>query len=842
MTCTPSFYKHTQKLFLLLHKRGLAYQAEALVNWDPVDLTVLANEQVDSDGRSWRSGAIVQKVRLKQWFFRITAFQDALLRDLDVLAENNQWPERVLTQQRNWLGKSTGAKIKFEVSMEGSSAGLVEVFTTRPDTLFGIKYLALSMTHPIVQDLASRLPELQYFVGRATTLPADSKEGYLLPGVTATNPGFLLDPKHLQKEPLPVYVAPYVLSGYGEGAVMGVPGHDSRDLVFWRQQSPSNSVSLVVRPANSPASAMTQLGTGELPEAFVHLGVLNDQCGRYSGLSSEDGGKRIVTDLENHGQHASFAENWRLRDWLISRQRYWGTPIPIVHCRSCGAVPVPEDQLPVELPKLDESIRGKMGNPLKKIQSWVNTKCPSCGQPAERDTDTMDTFVDSSWYFMRFPDAQNDKQLFSKEAAEKFLPVHTYIGGVEHAILHLLYARFIYKFLASDGLLPQHQGHGSPAPEPFRRLISQGMVHGKTFSDPTTGRFLHPSEVEGAGTSSPIIKASGLPPTITFEKMSKSKHNGVDPSICIAKYGADAIRAHILFSAPVSEVLEWDEEKIVGIQRWFSRISKLVNTCRDKCGSAGLKLLGVSFVLIEAETDPIRPMDLDHPDCIVANLTPQDLETLLFTVNTILSVTRTLEHNLYALNTTISDLIKLTNKLSEVLDTTTSTSTDPAILFWATTALLRMLAPIAPTFSQECWASLQSMETDAGFAIRSICSSQWPASQGDVLKAPFPASPLATEALADLQARRTGVTCAVQVNGKLRFCTEISSSVFQCKMQVSEADRMEESKQEEQRLAEAVASSEQGKYWLRQRNDWEMRKRVIVVNKPDGSKLVNVVF
>lgn len=426
MTCSPSFYKHTQKLFLLLHKRGLAYQADALVNWDPVDKTVLANEQVDSDGRSWRSGAVVQIIQLRQWFFRITEYQDALLRDLDVLAEHNMWPERVLTQQRNWLGKSTGAHIRFGIQNDGSSSDKIEVYTTRPDTLFGVEYLALSTSHHIVQEVARRLPELRSFLSRAATLPPDSKEGFELPGITATNPLDLVFPEDIKAKQLPVYVAPYVLGGYGGGAVMGVPGHDSRDLSFWCQQDPTNPIRVVINPCNTSTGIDEMLPASELSEAHVEPGILNARCGKYCGLSSAEGGNQIVADLSNHGQHASMAENWRLRDWLISRQRYWGTPIPIVHCKSCGAVPVPEDQLPVELPKMDESLRGQTGNPLEKIQSWVNTACPTCEQPAKRDTDTMDTFVDSSWYFTRFPDSQNDTELFSKEAAKEFLPVDTY--------------------------------------------------------------------------------------------------------------------------------------------------------------------------------------------------------------------------------------------------------------------------------------------------------------------------------------------------------------------------------------------------------------------------------
>lgn len=821
----------------MLHKRGLAYQAEALVNWDPVDKTVLANEQVDVDGRSWRSGAVVEKIRLKQWFLRITAFQDALLRDLDTLAEHNQWPERVLTQQRNWLGRSTGAKIKFEVLIDGSPSGKVEVFTTRPDTLFGVKYLALSVAHPIVQDLSQRIPDLRQFLSRAATLAPDSKEGFLLPGVAATNPLNLIASQGAQEKQLPVYVAPYVVSGYGEGAVMGVPGHDGRDLSFWREQNPSNPVPIVIQPAKSSVVIGAELSASEFPQALVQTGVLNGRCGQYSGLSSTDGGKQIVADLESCGQHASFAENWRLRDWLISRQRYWGTPIPMVHCKDCGAVPIPEDQLPVQLPKLDRSINCKTGNPLEHIESWVNTICPTCGQPAKRDTDTMDTFVDSSWYFIRFPDPQNEGQPFSKEAAEAFLPVDTYVGGVEHAILHLLYARFMYKFLASEGLLPQCQKPSNLPSEPFRRLISQGMVHGKTLSDPATGRFLHPSEVEGADGPSPVIKATGAAPVITFEKMSKSKHNGVDPTVCIAKYGADATRAHVLFSAPVSEVLEWDEEKIIGIQRWFGRISQLVNICHSlPCKTDSSTDLKFVSCLIAGERDPYAPGSSAISPFLHDR---QQTETLLFVVNSINSIGRTFEHNPYALNTTVSDLTKLTNKL---LATNPESAVDPEVIFWALSALLRMLAPIAPTVAEGCWMELQK-----NTCISTTFESHWPGSKTSIFHAPFPSSPITADAETSLLNQRTTFRCSVQTNGKLRFSVDIPAITAADGPGERDGEGGSEAlpslmAQRERHLTEQILRTEEGKYWLRQKQQWEKRKRLIIIDKPDGGKLVNVVY
>ena len=486
---------------------------------------------------------------------------------------------------------------------------------------------------------------------------------------------------------------------------------------------------------------------------------------------------------------------------------------------------------------MDRSVKGKTGNPLESIESWSNTSCPTCNQPAKRDTDTMDTFVDSSWYFMRFPDAKNEEQPFSKEAAESYLPVDTYIGGVEHAILHLLYARFMYKFLASDGQLFQTQQSSNLPPEPFRRLISQGMVHGKTFSNPTTGRFLHPSEVEGADGPHPVIKGSGVRPAITFEKMSKSKHNGVDPAVCIAKYGADATRAHILFSAPVSEVLEWDEEKIVGIQRWFGRLSHLVSICHSissKVNSCSGDLRFASC-LIAGERHPYTPGNSK----ISAFLHDHQLiETLLIVINNINSINRTFEHNPYALNTTISDLIKLTNKL---LANASESTIDPELIVWAVSALLRMLAPIAPSLAEECWGRLQ---TNA--SVSAMYETQWPGSTTSIFHAPFPASPLTAEAETSLSRQRPTFRCAVQTNGKVRFAVDIPAPVVRGKAHAAgEAEDgaiASPAMQAQRHLTEQILRTEEGRYWLTQKYQWEKRKRLVVVDKPDGTKLVNVVF
>jgi leucyl-tRNA synthetase len=519
----------------------------------------------------------VEKVSLKQWFFKVTAFKEALLKDLDSLGETDRWPDRVLAMQRNWLGKSEGAIIRFPLQAKREDAiskDPIQVFTTRPDTLVGVQYLALSLAHPLVVSLAKRSPKLQEFLDKASSFPEGSKAGYLLPDVYVKNPlSTLSDAPICTKELLPVYVAPYVLEGYGEGAVMGVPGHDTRDHEFWTQHRPDCPVREVVRPMEAPQISKTNQKQHEI---LTKPGVLTSRCGSMEGMTSQEAATKIVSDLEAAGKLAEASSNWKLRDWLISRQRYWGTPIPIVHCRQCGAVPVPVSDLPVELPALPGSyFHKKAGNPLESADDWVNTPCPRCAGPARRDTDTMDTFVDSSWYFMRYIDPHNLDQPFSPAKADATLPVDIYIGGIEHAILHLLYARFMSKFLASIALWPSGGGAANHA-EPFHRLITQGMVHGKTYSDPRTGRFLHPDEVDLRDPKAPTVTATGARPTISWEKMSKSKHNGVDPSTCIATYGADVTRAHMLFQAPVGQVLEWDDARIVGIQRWFGKLHTFI--------------------------------------------------------------------------------------------------------------------------------------------------------------------------------------------------------------------------------------------------------------------------
>ncbi|KAL2104699.1 hypothetical protein VUR80DRAFT_9822 [Thermomyces stellatus] len=766
----------------MLYERGLAYQAEAEVNYDPVDKTVVANEQVDANGCSWRSGAKVERRKLKQWFLRTSEYREELLRDLDTLAKNDAWPERVLSMQRNWLGKSTGAMIKFPVMAMGHDIhSAIEVFTTRPDTLFGVQYLALSSTHPIVSKLAHADPELQAFLDTLPGLPPDSKVGYLLPQLRAINPlAYHEDTPDATKESIPVYVAPYVLGDYGEGAVMGVPAHDYRDHAFWKEHRSDEPIRVVLSASEDEST------TALLNEPFIGHGVMTAHSGPFKGKSSAEAGRMLIGILEA-AHLAKPVETWKLRDWLISRQRYWGAPIPIVHCDSCGAVPVPDDQLPVELPQVDDHwSEGKPGNPLEHATEWLNTKCPKCNGPAKRDTDTMDTFVDSSWYYARYADPHNETQPFSQEAVKKHLPVDLYIGGVEHAILHLLYARFIYKFLSTTSLFPNHEKSDATG-EPFTRLITQGMVHGKTYSDPDTGRFLTPDEVDVSEPQHPKVRATGATAVMTYEKMSKSKHNGVDPTDFIAKYGADATRAHMLFQAPVSEVLNWDETKISGVTRWLGRLYHYVESLAE----AGDTESGTAKTYLDerfARLGSMTPEEVAQWDA--------DATVWREVQNTILSVTSSYS-DVYSLNTAVSDLMSLTNTLVE-------NEASPVIRREAASTLIRLLAPITPAFAEECWSRL------------------YPSSPSLFASATFPTG---DDSLHMLQPRLR--TCAVQVKGKLRAAVEIPPAP-----EGLEGDALREW------IVEEILKTDEGRK-LGETVDLKGARRVIVVR---GGATVNFVL
>ena len=541
-TCDPAYYGHEQALFLDLYEAGLVYRRQSEVNWDPVDMTVLANEQV-IDGRGWRSGALVERRKLNQWFLKITDFAEELLDGLGTL---EAWPVKVRLMQENWIGKSRGMKFRFSIepAIPGGTKS-VEVFTTRPDTIFGASFVAVSPDHPLAEEYAARSPEVAEFIaeckkGGTTAAELETAEKLGLEIGEAYHP---LDPEW----ELPVFIANFVLMDYGTGAIFGVPGHDQRDFEFASKYGLEIRRVVAASPgdADKPIEGEAESGDGVLVNS------------RFLDGKDVDTAKAAVirrAEAEGWGEGTIV---WRLRDWGVSRQRYWGTPIPIVHCGSCGAVPVPKDQLPVVLP--DDVDFEIPGNPLERHPSWKHVACPACGGRAQRETDTLDTFVDSSWYFIRFASQPADRP-FDREEAERWLPVDQYIGGVEHAILHLLYARFWTRALKRIGRLD--------VAEPFQGLFTQGMVTHLTYQD-TEGRWLTPEEAEAH---------SGPVTTGRVEKMSKSKRNTVDPEPIVDQYGADAVRWFMLSDSPPERDLEWSDSGIEGAWRFVQRLWRLTSS------------------------------------------------------------------------------------------------------------------------------------------------------------------------------------------------------------------------------------------------------------------------
>ncbi|MGQ0661036.1 leucine--tRNA ligase [Sphingosinicella sp.] len=541
-TCDPAYYGHEQALFVDLFEAGLVHRKESEVNWDPADMTVLANEQV-IDGRGWRSGALVERRKLSQWFLKITEFAEDLL---DGLATLDQWPDKVRLMQENWIGKSRGMKFRFALA---GSDEQIEVFTTRPDTIFGASFVALSPDHPIAQKLCKSDAKAAEFIAlcrqggtTAAELETAEKLGFDT-GLKATHP---FDPQRK----LPIYIANFVLMDYGSGAIFGSAAHDQRDLDFARKYG--LPVLRVVAP--SPEEAGEPVGdTADLRDGVV----VNSRF--LDGMTVEAAIAAVIARAEAEGWGEGTTV-WRLRDWGVSRQRYWGTPIPIIHCAACGAVPVPKDQLPVVLPE-DVDFETP-GNPLDRHPGWKHVACPSCGAAAVRETDTLDTFVDSAWYFIRFASQPVDKP-FDRAAAERWLPVDQYIGGVEHAILHLLYARFWTRALQRIGMID--------LAEPFRGLFTQGMVTHRTYQD-VDGNWLLPEEAEAAIEGGKTVTPGRV------EKMSKSRRNTVDPEPIVEQYGADAVRWFMLSDSPPERDLEWSEAGIEGAWRFINRLWRISGT------------------------------------------------------------------------------------------------------------------------------------------------------------------------------------------------------------------------------------------------------------------------
>ena len=596
-TCKPEYYRWEQWLFTKLFEKGIVYRKNGTVNWDPVDQTVLANEQV-IDGRGWRSGALIEKREIPMYYFKITDYAEELLNDLDKL---EHWPEQVKTMQRNWIGKSRGMTVRFAVSddskqgLEGDYAKFLQVYTTRPDTLMGATYVAVAAEHPLATAAAADKPELQAFI-------AECKAGSVAEADMATmekkgvpTGRYVVNP--LNGDKLEVWIANYVLWGYGDGAVMAVPAHDERDFEFAKKYADKlPPIKPVILPYgdNPPSKAEWQKQKDQdhlnnsHPSAAMPLEMLWEQgwnpsfsmygnlinSGKYDGLSSFEAMEQIAEDLESQGLGEKQV-TYRLRDWGISRQRYWGCPIPIVHCEKCGDVPVPADQLPVVLP--ENVVPDGMGSPLAKMPEFYETTCPCCGGAAKRETDTMDTFMESSWYFFRYMSPKFSDGMVDPAAAKYWGAVDQYIGGIEHAILHLLYARFFTKLMRDEGLVS--------VDEPFERLLTQGMVVCETYyreNDKGGKDWINPADVEltfddkGRPVSA-VLKADGQPVVISgTEKMSKSKNNGVDPQELINAYGADTARLFMMFAAPPEQSLEWSDSGVEGAHRFLRRLWRTV--------------------------------------------------------------------------------------------------------------------------------------------------------------------------------------------------------------------------------------------------------------------------
>ena len=651
-TCDEDYYKWTQFIFLELYKSGLVYQKKSTVNWDPVDNTVLANEQVDSEGKSWRSGAIVEKKLLKQWYLKITNYADELLNDLDKL---NNWPERVKIMQENWIGKSNGTNILFKI--KNFNLIDIKVFSTRIDTIYGVTYIAISSNHRLCNEfkdaaLIEKLAHLQK-IEKTNNYEKQNKIGFYS-GFKAINP--------INNQEIPIWVASYVIDSYGTGAVMGVPAHDQRDYEFATTHK-IKIVNVISKNINST--------NDYLKKAYTENGYLiNSDI--FNGLKNKTA-KQKITDFGKQHHWAEEKVLFRLKDWLISRQRYWGCPIPIVICSKCGTVPVNLDDLPVKLPKNIE-IKSNKINSLKENPEWINMLCPKCGNNAKRETDTMDTFMCSSWYFLRYPCSKLNNKPFEKEKIEKWLPVDQYVGGVEHAILHLLYARFLTKALRDSKLFKIN--------EPFERLLTQGMVQAAAYKNKTTGKYVPASEVKDL--KNPIDPSDNSKLEILFEKMSKSKYNGIDPGKVIDKYGADTARMFILFKAPPEKDLEWGDSDVEGQYRFLSRIWKLYYEC--------IYFAKINNIQVDKNKDRNLKKAMNKA---------------------ILEISKDIENNQF--NTAISELMKLYNLINQEINYVNDTLKSELL-----TNFCILLAPFAPHISEEIWSMLGN--------TYSVHNEKWPTS------------------------------------------------------------------------------------------------------------------
>ncbi|MDX1512511.1 MAG: leucine--tRNA ligase [Gammaproteobacteria bacterium] len=696
-TCHPEYYRWEQWLLTRLFEKGLMYKRMAEVNWDPVEQTVLANEQVDSEGRGWRSGALVERREIPHWFLKITDYAEELLAELDRL---DGWPDEVRKMQRDWIGRSEGLELDFGV--EGSEEKL-RIYTTRPDTLFGVTFMAVAAAHPLAREAARDDPELAAFIeecrtGRTSEAAMETmeKRGMRI-GRNAVNP--------MNGEAVPIFAANYVLMGYGTGAIMGVPGHDFRDHEFARENG--LEIRQVVAPADGSEMDIQA-------EAYVSYDIVTVNSGKFTGLSFRDAFDRIGEDVEGR-RIGERTIRYRLRDWGISRQRYWGCPVPMVHCDSCGEVPVPDEDLPVVLPEDVEHVGH--GSPLTRMPEFLDTTCPSCGGKAQRETDTLDTFVESSWYYARFV-CPNDDQRMLDDTANYWLPVDQYVGGIEHAVLHLLYARFFHKLLRDAGLVNSD--------EPFTNLLTQGMVVAETYYREHDGKVTYyaPAEVEtvhdakGKVTGA-TLKRDGKPVIVgRVEKMSKSKNNGVDPQAMVDKYGADTVRLYMMFTSPPDQKLEWSDSAVEGAFRFLKKLWKLVyQHARDAAPGA--------------------------PDASSLDGEQRALRRKVH--ETIAKVSDDVGRR-YTFNTAIAATMELVNALAKSGD---ESEQGRAVMREGLDAVVLMLAPIVPHAAHVLWRAL-GHET-------AVIDERWPVADESALE-------------------RDAIDLVVQVNGKLRGHISVSKS------------------------------------------------------------------
>ena len=700
-TCKPDYYRWEQWLFPRLFEKGIIYRKNGTVNWDPVDQTVLANEQV-IDGKGWRSGAVIEKREIPMYYFAITNYAEELLSSLDELTG---WPEQVKTMQRNWIGKSVGMEVQFPYDTASiGHDGTLKVFTTRPDTLMGATYVAVAAEHPLATQAAQNNPELQAFIDeckRGGVAEADiaTQEKKGLP-----TPLYVLHP--LTGEKLPVWVANYVLMGYGEGAVMAVPAHDERDFAF------ASKYRLPIKPV-----IRTSAGD-ETPEpwqdAYAEKGeLINSE--EFDGLDYDSAFTAIGEVLKQKGLGEPRTQ-FRLRDWGISRQRYWGCPIPIIHCDSCGDVPVPDDQLPVVLP--EDVIPDGAGSPLAKMPEFYECSCPKCGAAAKRETDTMDTFVESSWYYARYASPQYDKGMVDPAAANHWLPVDQYIGGIEHAILHLLYARFFHKLMRDEGLVSSN--------EPFKNLLTQGMVLADTYyrlEANGSKTWYNPADVDVERDAkgkivAATLRSDGQPVEIGgTEKMSKSKNNGVDPQAMIDQYGADTCRLFMMFASPPDMSLEWSDSGVEGAQRFLRRVWRLSQQHHARGPAANADLTSLSD-----EQKAVR-----RAIHLAIKQASQDIG----------------QHHKF--NTAIAAVMTLMNVLEKAPQ---DAEQDRALMQEGLETVALLLAPIAPHICHSLWQALG--HSDA------IIDARWPSVDESALV-------------------QDSLQLVIQVNGKLRGHIEVAA-------------------------------------------------------------------